>query len=480
MSASAAPAGAGPRAVFEWLWSAIGLTPGDLAGRVDFTGADPVVPSVHRVGTAAAAAMGAMGAAVAAIWKQRAGEGQDVAVDIGRAMVPGLQTVAHLYQDGYRLDPHPRGTDFRGFFRTRDGRQMYLLRTLAYPEILTRLLDVLDCGYNAASFERAVGRWHSEELEEALARARAVGVLLREREEWLRHPQGQWLAARPAVQVEKIGESDPIPLGPANRPLAGLRVVDFTHVLAGPTVARLMAEQGADVLHVSPPWRYDSHAMLLDTGWGKRSALLDLEQPGEAERLRTLAQDADLFVQSWRPGSLERAGFGRQDLAALRPGIIYVSVSCYGSGGPWRERGGFEPIGQVACGLAADEGSMDDPRMAPTGTMNDYLVPYLAAAGTLAALLRRAREGGSYHVEVSLTRASMFLQEIGRLGEVERARIPSAMPAPDPRSFITAGTAYGDLRVPGPVVVYSKTPAYWERPPCAPGQHPLAWARKPA
>ena len=467
--------GADATRVFQALWSAIGMTPDDLAGRVGFSGADPVVPSIHRVGAAAAGALGAMGAAVAAIWQKRTGEGQDVSVDLQRAVMPGLNTVGHLYQEGYLLEAHPRGTDHRSFYRTRDGRLIFLLRTLAYPEILTRLLDVLDCGYDFRSFERAVAAWQSEELEEALAQRRAVGVIARTRDEWLRHPQGQWLAARPAVHVEKIDESDPLPLKPAARPLSGLRVLDFTHVLAGPTVARLMAEQGADVLHVSPPWRGDSHVMLLDTGWGKRSALLDLEQPGEAGRLRELASDADLFVQSWRPGSLERAGFGPEDLAALRPGIIYVSVSCYGYGGPWRERGGFEPIGQTACGLAIDEGSPDEPRMAPTFTLNDYLAPYLAAAGALAALIRRAREGGSYHVEVSLTRTSMFLQELGRLSEAERARIPPAVPEPEPDSFVTMESSYGELRVPGPVVRYSRTPGFWETPPCAPGAHPLAW-----
>ena len=475
MSAPDGLAGAGPAEVFESLWSAIGLGSADRAGRVEFNGSDPVVPSLHRVGAAAAGALGAMGAAVAAIWKLRSGEGQDVAIDVRRAVVPGLQTVVHLQQSGYALPPHPRGTDHRGFFRTADDRIIFLLRTLAYPEILTRLMDVLDCGYDAQSVERVVARWPAQELEEALARRKAVGVIARTREEWLGHPQGQWLAARAPVHVEKIGDADPRSLPRAVRPLSDVRVLDFTHVLAGPVTARLLAEQGADVLHVSAPWRLDSHVMQIDTGWGKRSALLDLEQPGGADRLAALVRGADVFVQSWRPGALERAGFGPQDVAAVRPGIIYVSVSCYGYGGPWRERGGFEPIGQTACGLAIDEGSPAEPRLGPTGTLNDYLVPYLAAAGTLAALIRRAREGGSYHVEVSLTRASMFLQQLGRLTESERLRMPGAMPAPEPSSFITSDSPYGELRVPAPLVSYSRTPGRWDCPPSPPGQHTLAW-----
>jgi len=205
----------------------------------------------------------------------------------------------------------------------------------------------------------------------------------------------------------------------------------------------------------------------------ERCALLDLEQPAEADRLRALLGGADLFVQSWRPGTLERRGFGPRELATIRPGITCVSVSCYGDGGPWRERGGFEPIGQTACGLAVDEGSADEPRLAPTGTVNDYLTAYLAVAG---ALIRRAREGGSYHVQVSLTHTSMFLQEIGTPSEAQRARMPATVPAADAPGHVTMNSPYGQLRVPGPPVRYSRTPAYWDRPPSPPGRHGLAWS----
>ena len=476
MSETATFAGAGPEQICGTLWSIMGLGPSDRAGSVVITGADPIVPSVHRVGAATAGVLAAAGAAVAAIWKLRQGEEQDVSVDVRRAVVPGLQTIGHLYQNGYRIPPHPRGTDYPGFFRTADGRIIFLLRSFIYPEILLRLMNVLDCGYEAASFARAAARWHSQELEDALARRKAVGVIARTRQEWRDHPQGRWLAARPAVHIEQIGESAPEPFQRAPRPLAGVRVLDFTHVLAGPTTSKLLAEHGADVLHVCAPWRQDPHAMHLDTGWGKRCALIDLEQAGEEHKLRSLLGGADLFVQSWRPGAMERTGLGPQEVAKLRPGIVYVSVSCYGYGGPWRERGGFEPIGQTACGLAIDEGSAAAPKLAPTGTVNDYLTAYLAAAGALAALVRRAREGGSYHVQVSLTRTSMFLQELGTLTEAQRARMPAAVPTPQSPSFVTMDSQYGRLRAPGPLIGLSKTPPHWDRPPSPPGQHGLVWS----
>jgi crotonobetainyl-CoA:carnitine CoA-transferase CaiB-like acyl-CoA transferase len=117
---------------------------------------------------------------------------------------------------------------------------------------------------------------------------------------------------------------------------------------------------------------------------GKRCALLDLERAGEQHELRGVLGGANLLVQSRRPGAMERAGLGPQDVAMRRQGIVYVSVSCYGYGGPWRERGGFEPIGQTVCGVPIDEGSAAAPKLAPTVTVNDYLTAYLAAAGALA------------------------------------------------------------------------------------------------
>ena len=142
----------------------MGLHPADRAGGVTFTGSDPVVPSIHRVGGACAGVLGAVGAAIAAIWRLRSGEEQEVAVDVRRAVVPGLQTVMHLHQNGHHLPAHPRGTDYPGFFRTADERVIFLLRSFLYPEILLRLLNVLGCGYEAAAFERTVARWHSREL----------------------------------------------------------------------------------------------------------------------------------------------------------------------------------------------------------------------------------------------------------------------------------------------------------------------------
>ena len=375
------------------LLSQIGLSKTDSGGAIDIIGCDPVVPSRHRPGLASSAALAAQGAAIATIWKIRSGRGQDVAVDMRQAAVPGLRTVRYLEQNGHSLDFFEPSTKAFNFFPTRDDRRIYLLRLKSYPRLLENLVDLLGCTNDRTETLMAgAARWVAADLEEALAERRLVGAMSRSRQEWLAHPQGKWLSERPVIHIEKLGESAPEPFRPAARPLSGIRVLDMTHVLAGPTCARTLAEQGADVLHVESPSQPDGLSAL-DTGIGKRAAFIDLARPGDAAVAQDLVRDADVFVQSWRPGSLDRHGLSPEQMAVLRPGIIYVSVSCYGSGGPWRTRGGYEPVGQTVCGLAMDEGSADRPMMAPTFTLNDYLAAYLAAAGALGALVRRGARG---------------------------------------------------------------------------------------
>jgi hypothetical protein len=291
-----------------------------------------------------------------------------------------------------------------------------------------------------------------------------VGVIARPRDEWRQHPQGEWLAARPVIEIEKIGESAPEPFQPASRPLSGIRVLDMTHVLAGPASTRTLAEQGAEVLHISALHQMDTPRVGIDTGLGKRQAFLDIDRPDQLARLKALAAGADVFVQSWRPGSLDKRGLSPVELAAARPGLIYVSVSCYGSGGPWRSRAGYEPCGQTACGLVIDDGSPEKPRLAAVRTLNDYLTAYLAAAGALGALIRRAREGGSYHVKVSLTRSSMWVQDLGQLPPARWPETPPPLRA-RPEHLMAMDSSFGRLVFPAPITQYSLTPAYWSRPP---------------
>jgi crotonobetainyl-CoA:carnitine CoA-transferase CaiB-like acyl-CoA transferase len=459
-------------AAYRQLIDRIGIATDDPGGAVRFTGSDPVIPSRLRYGAATASAIAAEVAAIATIWRMRSGEGQDINVDLGRAVNLGLRTVQNMRQSGrsFTVGSTSRSSNF---FHTADGRIIYLLRNTGRLSITTDLIGLLRCENTAESLAAAVGQWQSLDLEEALAARKLPGVVVRTPQQWLAHPQGQWLAQRPGVEVEKIGDSAAEPFGPAERPMSGLRVLDASHVIAGPATGRMLAEHGADVLHVTTPGEPEHVHVMMDTGIGKRAAYIDLNQVSDAEQLRALATRADIFIQSWRPGSMARRGFSPRDLAAIRPGIIYISISCYGDDGPWASRGGYEPIGQVVCGLSATEGSLEAPKNAPTVTMNDYLSAYLAAAGAAGALVRRAREGGSYHVKTSLAQSSMWV--VAR-GTVPEADIPATKPfTPADDDILTMPSAFGELQYVAPIARLSRTPAYWSRPPEPAGASIARW-----
>lgn len=470
-----APSHPSPEASTRLLLDRMGLPDLWSSAALRFTGEDPVVASPNAYGTATASALGAFSLAVAELWRMRTGQRQDIEIDLRRAVACGLRSVFLLRQSGHGFTVGGNGQKIDNFYPTADGRRIYLLRMYDYPHLVPALLGVLRCPNDRDAIAEVASRWNAVELEEALAAARAIGVVSRTPEEWLAHPQGAWLAQRPGFEIQKIGDSQAEPLPEGDRPLAGLRVLDASHVIAGPATGRTLAEHGAEVLRVSAPHQPDSQQMVIDLGFGKRSAFIDLEQVEDARQLRELARSADIFIESWRPGAMERRKFSPRDLAALRPGIIYVSLSCYGNGGPWRERAGYEPIGQAACGLATREGTPQAPRLAPTTTMNDYLAAYLAAAGTAAALVRRARDGGSYHVTTSLTQSSMWVLQQGQVPADALAGAPGlGAPLPDDWMARTA-SPFGLLDHTAPVAQLSRTPGFWARPPEPLGTSAPTW-----
>jgi crotonobetainyl-CoA:carnitine CoA-transferase CaiB-like acyl-CoA transferase len=287
------------------------------------------------------------------------------------------------------------------------------------------------------------------------------------------------------LEVTRIGDAEKQPLRPAHRPLDGVRALDLTRVLAGPTCGRTLAEHGADVLRITCPRLPDVEPFVIDTGHGKLSAEIDLDDTEGVRRLRGLAAGADVFVGGYRSGSLERRGFGPEELAALRPGIVYVSINCYGHEGPWRERAGWEQLAQSVSGLAHEHGGAKQPQLVPAAAC-DYTTGYLAALGTLVALARRAREGGSWHVRASLSQTGMWIQRHGSdaLHPKERTSIEEVLAGGQPRGLsgeeiaalsMQSDTGYGRITHLAPVLSLSETPARWERPSSPRGAHPPAW-----
>jgi len=432
-----------------------------LQGEAEISGADPVLRTPYRVGTAGAAALAAVGLAAARLWRLRSGRGQKVAVDL-RAAAASLKSGAYLRIDGRA--PKPIWDPYSLFYPVKNGR--WVRFHCNYPHHRAAALRVLGVGEDVDSAKRAAAGWDGADLEGAIHAAGGCAGYVRTAAEWAAHPHSSAVAAQPLLTIERIGEAPREPLPAGNRPLAGMRALDLTRVLAGPTCARTLAEHGADVLKITAEHLPDSGDTDLDTGLGKLSAQLDLRKAEDAEALRRLVKRADVFSQSYRPGTLAARGFSPEALARLRPGIVYVSLSAWGLTGPWQERRGFDSIVQCVSGMADVQGAGGTPKLLPCSAI-DYVSGYLMALGTMVALARRATEGGSWLVRVGLARTGKWIVDRGSAD-------PAAAVEPEARTMETRSPA-GLITHLRPVVQMSETPPFWARPPVPLGYHRAEW-----
>jgi crotonobetainyl-CoA:carnitine CoA-transferase CaiB-like acyl-CoA transferase len=444
----------------------------DSPSTLAVTGADPVLATRFRVGELAAAAIGAQALAAADLWCLRGGAPQSVEVDV-RAAAASLLSFVLLRAPGSHF-PREAAASI-ALFRARDG---WIHLHGGFPRLHEGTLALLGCSDGAGAIAQAVARWDAQSLEDALAERGLCGARLRTAQEWRAHAQGVALAKAPLVEVLRIGDADPEPLpgtpasAPGARPLGGVCVLDLTRVLAGPTCARTLAEHGADVLHVRSPRQPSIEPFVIDTNVGKRSCHLDLDRPDDAARLRDLARGAHVFAQGYRTGALARRGFGLEDVVALRPGIVLVSIDCYGHDGPWTARPGWEQLAQTATGVAHEHAGIETPSVIPAAVA-DYTTGHLAALGAMHALSRRATEGGTWHVRVSLARTAMWLQSLPR---TDPAATPSGLDLPSLAPWqIEMDSAWGRLQRLGPIARMSATPPHWSLPPAPLGTHAPEW-----
>lgn len=434
-----------------------------LAGRmprvdddVRFTSGDPVFPTPFAIGSAGAAALGAIGVAASDLWRLRTGRGQTVAVDL-RAAAASLRSNTYVLRDGQKpvsWDP------LAGHYATSDGRHMFLHTN--HPHHRAGALRVAGAQTeDRAGLAAAVATWTGQDIEDAIAAAGMVGGLTRTQTEWAAHPHGQAVSKLPLFEIVKIGEAPPEKLPAGDRPLGGVRVLDLTRVLAGPTCGRVLAEHGADVLHIAAehlPYQTD---LLMDTGHGKRGAYLDLREAANVEKLKALVKGAHVFSQGYRPGTLAARGFSPEALATMRPGIVCLSLCAYSHAGPWADRRGFDSIVQNVTGMAVAGSSLDKPRNMPVQA-NDYIAGYIGALGVMLALHKRATEGGSWLVRLSLVQVAHW---IAGLGTVDASNARAEL-ADDEIAAITmeTGGPFGRLRHLKPVVQLSETPSFYARP----------------
>ncbi|MGB6456143.1 MAG: CoA transferase [Streptosporangiaceae bacterium] len=431
----------------------LGLTE-HFSGDAVIHGNDPVIRSPHRLGAASCTAHLLIGAAGAAIWETRGGAPTDISMDIIHAL-HHLHPTHYVEQSGY---PSSVGAEFvavNGVFPTRDGRYIMLEAGPPYQKLLDGYLNFFDCGNNKQSFSREVAKWNAEDLEQALTNAGLPACRAFTRAEWLAHPQGKALAGTPPIEIVKVVDGHPVPFPDhGDSPLDGIRVLDFTHVLAGPRSARTLVDYGAEVLHISSPWFADTLAQHFGVDAGKYDAYLDLRYDKDMATMRRLAATADVFASTYRPAVNERFGLLPEQLAAASErGIVYMSANAYGHSGPWKHRPGFDQNGQVASGFAMAEAQGGPPKFSPVFYLADLITGYFAAAGMMAALHRRAIEGGSYQVKLSLARSAMWVQELGLLDVGAQGEVPATDTYP--AETFSIDTSYGAVTSLAPPLTFT-------------------------
>ena len=445
------------------------------AGEVTMKGSDPVFSARFKIGETTANILAGVGVAVTDIHEMKTGRRQKIEIDVRHAAATCQSSKLMRRQEpggGWKPVESPFMEHMRSItqpWRCKDGR--WYLPHFNLPHLHDRVINVLKCESNADAVARAVARWDSHDLEEAVAKARACGSIVRSNKEWLEHPHGKVLAGRPLIDIQKIGESDPVPFAKSGRPLAGIKVLDLTRILAGPICARTLAENGADVLMVAASHLPQVPEHVMDTSHGKRSCFLDLTRPDDVATIKKLVRGSDVFSQGYRPGIMDKHGLTPEELAKIRPGIIYVSISAYGHGGPFSNRGGWEQIAQCATGICLDNGD-ERPKLLPASAC-DYTTGYNGAYGVLLALARRAREGGSYHVRVSLCRSGMYIYKQGHV-RCPEGQLDLTQADLDAIMIETKG-GHGTLRHLGPVLRMSETKPHWERPSPVLGSSRAEW-----
>ncbi len=455
--------------VVDGILNEIGLSRDELDGKLTFAGLDPIMNTTLKV----AAAGGILGAvnslASAIIWQMRSGEGQDIHADLRKtyaiqsAYNPGMENYSMINGNSVLWDLDSTG--FSAVLPTRDNKFVFM--AALFPKQVSKVLEILRCSKSPDALKQASRKWDAADLEAAAMDAQVPMHVIRTQKEFQATEHWEHHAATPLIHIEKIGDSDPEPFTPGERPLSGLRATGFWHVIAGPTIARQLAAQGMDCMNLTKPLWHADKMMYFTSEAGTRQAMLDASKPQNKNKVYELVKDADLFIENLRPGLANEQGYGAEELAQYRPGLIYVRDKLMTATGPWSGWAGYDMnAGAIAGILAGSDGTPEQPGLPNTWVVVDFLTGYLGAIGAQAALIRRAKEGGSYRVSVSLAQCATFVLSLGlveknmllnlaSLGKEHQAMVPNT---------VTGQTAFGELTRLGSQIEMSKTPEYWEDP----------------
>ena len=441
-------------------------------------GSDPILPTSFRIGDTSTAALSAVGLAVSDLWESKTGRKQRVSVDARRATA-SLRSGKYMQMDGAGVSTERNMV--MGTYPTKDGRWSYL--HCNFPNHRAAALSVLGVNEDRDEVTKAVAKWDAFDLEEAIIEARGAGGMVRSMEEWAIHPQAAAIASLPLMDIVKIADSPPEPLPDGSRPLSGVRVLDLTRVLAGPTCARTLAEHGADVMKITAGHLPNIGYQEYDTGHGKLNATLDLRDGRQMETLRGLVRQTDVFSQGYRPGTLGGRGLSPEELAELRPGIVYISLSAFSHEGPWASRRGFDTVVQTVSGITQRQGELfpgaiPGPQFYPVSAI-DYLTGYLMAFGGIVALNKRIHEGGSWLVRISLAQVGRWLVSQGEIPETRLKEVAAEFTPEEIASWLMVSeTPMGNLGHLSPVIGLSESAPRWSRPSVPLGYHDPVWPER--
>jgi len=453
--------------ILESFWTALGGEPSKLEP-IEVTGSG-ALPSTFAVTDFASAALAVAAAAVRELIRCNTGAQPTITVD---RRLSSFWFGMSIRPQGWRL-PAP-WNPIAGDYPAKDG--WIRLHTNA-PRHRAAAEKVLACGGDRAAVARAVAGWSCGELESAIVAAGGCAAEMRTCDEWRRHPQGVAVASEPLVHFhETAGRNSKsnIPRGPADRPLAGIRVLDLTRVLAGPVATRFLAGYGAEVLRIDPP-DWDEPGVVPEVTLGKQCARLNLKAPGDRERFESLLQQADILIHGYRPGALAALGYDEQCCQELAPGLIDVSLDAYGWSGPWSRRRGFDSLVQMSTGIAAAGmawRAADKPIPLPVQAL-DHATGYLMAAAALRALtLRVTCQRSGYRARLSLARTAEALVECGT-HEPEQPLEQEGERDSDRR---VEETGWGPAWRLKPPVAIEGAPMHWTLPATALGSAAASWS----
>ncbi len=439
----------------------------ELAGDIVVDGNDPVLATPWPVGEVAAVALARAGDAAAQLARRAGGDPGPVRTDVGDAAAATI-SFALMRVDGASMARTNADNPWVGRYRCADGRWIHLHG--GFPPLVDRLAALLDlpCDADEATIATAVSRRESGPLEDAVAERRGCAAIIRTEDEWRRHPQGELVDSWPTVAHTDRDTRARTRWSPSpTRPLDGLRVLDLTRVLAGPTCGRTLAAFGADVLHVRGPSVPVVPAFVVDTGHGKRQAHADVTDPDDRATLRRVALDADVVVQGYRPGVVDRYGLDEASLRTDGFEGVYASVSAFGHAGPWSDRAGWEQLAQSTSGLCLDPLGDERPTMLPCAA-TDYTTGFVVAAGIMDALDASLVDGRSKRVDGSLCQTAAWILRVGRFGG-------STPPSGFAPAMWRSETGFGIVDHLGPCVEVDGLDVGWLRPTTPLGDGVLAW-----